>query len=123
MSETMVRRRGHGEDGIYLDAARNRYMGAVSLGFGPDGKRIRKKVSGQTRQEAHDKLKALHQELNAGVKSSRTCTVGTGQARDPLLHRSLQIVRNCLERAIRQLALPRELTRPAAHREQVPRPQ
>ena len=27
-----VRRRGFGEDGIYLDAARNRYMGAISLG-------------------------------------------------------------------------------------------
>ena len=36
MSETKVRRRGHGEDGIYLDAARNRYMGSVSLGYGPN---------------------------------------------------------------------------------------
>jgi hypothetical protein len=45
MSETKVRRHGFGEDGIYLDAARNRYMGAVSLGYGPDGKRIRRKVS------------------------------------------------------------------------------
>jgi hypothetical protein len=33
MSETTVRRRGFGEDGIYLDAARNRYMGAISLGL------------------------------------------------------------------------------------------
>jgi hypothetical protein len=74
MAETQVRRRGHGEDGIYLDSARNRYMGAVSLGCGPDGKRIRKKVSGKTKQEVRDKLKALHQELNAGVKSSRTYT-------------------------------------------------
>ena len=34
-----VQRRGFGEDGIYLDAARNRYMGAVSLGdaAGPAG--------------------------------------------------------------------------------------
>ena len=51
MSETTDRRRGHGEDGIYLDAARNRYMGAVSLGYGPDGKRVRRKVSGKTKQE------------------------------------------------------------------------
>jgi hypothetical protein len=42
MSETNVRRRGFGEDGIYLDAARNRYRGAISLGYGPDGKRIRR---------------------------------------------------------------------------------
>jgi integrase len=75
MSETKVRRRGHGEDGIYLDAARNRYMGAVSLGYGPDGKRIRRKVSGKTKQEVRAKLQALHQEMNAGVKSSSTYTV------------------------------------------------
>jgi hypothetical protein len=75
MSETTDRRRGHGEDGIYLDAARNRYMGAVSLGYGPDGKRIRRNVSGKTKQEVRAKLQALHQELNAGVRSSRTYTV------------------------------------------------
>jgi integrase len=75
MSETTVRRRGHGEDGIYFDPARNRYMGAVSLGYGPGGKRIRRKVSGKTKQEVRAKLKALHDELNAGVKSSRTYTV------------------------------------------------
>src|SRR5712691_1672122 len=75
MSETKVRRREHGEDGIYLDAARNRYMGAVSLGYGPDGKRIRQKVSGKTKQEVRAKLQALHQELIAGVRSSSTYTV------------------------------------------------
>ena len=75
MSETKVRRRGFGEDGIYLDAARNRYMGSVSLGYGPDGKRIRRKVSGKTKQEVRAKLQALHEELNAGVKSSSTYTV------------------------------------------------
>jgi len=150
MSETQLRRRGHGEDGIYLDAARNRYMGAVSLGYGPDGKRIRRKVSGKTKQEVRAKLQALHQELNAGVRSSRSYTVretiedwlregldGTSERTralyqgllEPVLEmigarplrelsagdvrsalgelvtrystRSLQITRNCLERAIR----------------------
>ena len=62
MSETKARRRGAGEDGIYLDAARNRYMGAISLGYGPDGKRIRRKVSGKTKQEVRAKLQELHQE-------------------------------------------------------------
>ncbi len=75
MSETNVGRRGHGEDGIYLDVARNRYMGAVSLGYGADGKRIRRKVSGKTKQEVRAKLQALHQEVNSGVKSSGTYTV------------------------------------------------
>jgi hypothetical protein len=75
MSETNVRRSGFGEDGICLDAARNRYMGAISLGFGPDGKRIRRKVSGKTKREVRAKLQALHQELNSGVGSSSTYTV------------------------------------------------
>jgi hypothetical protein len=75
MSETNVRRRGFGEDGVYLDAARNRYMGAISLGYGPDGKRIRRKVSGKTKQEVRARLQALHQALNSGVRSSSTYTV------------------------------------------------
>ena len=50
-------------------------MGSVSLGYGPDGKRIRRKVFGKTKQEVRDRLKALHQELNTGVKSSRTYSV------------------------------------------------
>ena len=45
-------------------------MGSVSLAYGPDGKRIRRKVFGRTKQEVRYRLKALHQELNAGVRSS-----------------------------------------------------
>jgi integrase len=37
--------------------------------------RIRRKVFGRTKQEVRDKLKALHQELSAGVRSSSTYTV------------------------------------------------
>ena len=47
----------------------------MSLGYGPDGKRIRRKVFGKTKQEVRDKLKALHQELNSGVRSSSNYTV------------------------------------------------
>ena len=50
-------------------------MGSVSLGYGPDGKRIRRKVLGKTKQEVRDRLKALHKEMDAGVKSSKTYTV------------------------------------------------
>jgi hypothetical protein len=32
-----VGRRGQGEDSIYWDASKNRYIGAVSLGFSPSG--------------------------------------------------------------------------------------
>jgi hypothetical protein len=43
-----ARRRGQGEDSIYWDESKNRYVGAVSLGFSPAGTRIRKKVTGRT---------------------------------------------------------------------------
>lgn len=72
MAETaQARRRGHGEDSIYFDTTKNRYIGAVSVGWGPDGKtRLRRKVRGKTKQEVRDKLRALHRELDAGVRSS-----------------------------------------------------
>jgi hypothetical protein len=47
----------------------------VSLGFDADGKRIRKKVSGQTKAEAKDKLKALRSELDAGIRTTAAYTV------------------------------------------------
>jgi len=75
MTESTARRRGRGEDAIYFDAAKNRYVGAVSLGFGPDGKRIRRKVTGRTKQDVRDKLKALHAELDRGLRTSSTYTV------------------------------------------------
>jgi integrase len=75
MTETTARRRGHGEDAIYFDATKNRYLGAVSLGFGPDGKRLRRKVTGRTKQDVRDKLKALHAELDRGLRTSATYTV------------------------------------------------
>ena len=49
--------------------------GAVSLGFGPDGKRLRRKVTGRTKQEVRDKLKALHAELDRGLRTSATYSV------------------------------------------------
>ena len=75
MSEVKVSRRSRGEDAIYFVAAKNRYVGSVSLGYGPEGKRIRRKVFGKTKQEVRDRLKALHQELNSGVRSSSNYTV------------------------------------------------
>jgi integrase len=75
MSETAVRRRGNGEDAIYFATAKNRWVGSVSLGYRPDGKRIRRKVLGKTKQEVRDRLKTLHQEMDSGVRSSSTYTV------------------------------------------------
>jgi len=75
MADSTARRRGHGEDAIYFDAAKNRYVGAVSLGFGPDGKRTRRKVTGRTKAEVRDKLKVLHAELDRGLRTSAVYTV------------------------------------------------
>jgi len=74
-ADASVKRRGHGEDAIYFAADKNRYIGAISVGFGPDGKRLRRKVSGKTKQEVRDKLKALHAELNAGLQPSAGYTI------------------------------------------------
>jgi integrase len=150
MNEAISRRRGHGEDGIYFAPDKGRYVGAVSLGYSADGRRIRRKVYGRTKLEVRDKLRALHAELESGISSSGRYTVRqaidewlrdgldgrsertrtlyegllaslmekigarqlheltTREVRAALVSlaprfssRSLQITRNCLERAIR----------------------
>lgn len=149
MAEPSTKRRGRGEDAIFFAADKNRYVGSVSLGYRADGRRIRRKVMGRTKQEVRDRLKALHLELDAGLKPSATYTVAqavddwlrdgldgrsertrtlyeglmrslmehlgvrplrnlsAGDVRSALAQlaprfskRSLQITRNCLERAI-----------------------
>jgi integrase len=82
-----AKRRGYGEDGIYFDhrgdcrdgdhhkTCTGRWRGVVSLGFDVDGKRIRSKVSGQTKAEVKDKLKALHSELDAGIRTTAAYAV------------------------------------------------
>jgi integrase len=68
-------RRGYGEDSIYWHAAKGRYVGAISLGYDPKGKRIRKSVTGKTKAEVRDKLKELHRGLEEGTASSPTYRV------------------------------------------------
>jgi hypothetical protein len=95
-----AKRRGRGEDAVYFDHeggecrdARShqrcpgRWRGVVSLGYGPDGKRIRRKVSGRTKTAVADALKALHDELGRGLHTSRTYTVR--RAVDDWLHAGL----------------------------------
>jgi integrase len=83
----MSSRRGWGEDGIFFehtglcrDEARHRscpgrWRGVISLGHGPDGKRVRRKVSGKTRVVVQERLKALHSDLDSGVKASPNYTL------------------------------------------------
>ena len=72
---TTQTRRGHGEDSVYFDQANSRYVGAVSLGRGPDGKRVRRKVTGRTKSEVRRKLHALRQEMATGARTSARYTV------------------------------------------------
>jgi integrase len=123
-------RRGHGEDSIYFDRANNRWVGAISLGY-KAGRRVRRKVTGRTKTEVKVKLRQLRHELETGVHSSATYTVNdalddwlaaglgeltAGDVQETinalagrLSTRSLQIIRNCLERAIRHAEI-RDLT-------------
>jgi integrase len=91
------KRRGYGEDSVYFDHAGEcrdgehhrscpgRWRGSVSLGFGTDGRRVRRKVSGRTRTEVKDKLQDLHDEMREGIRSSPTYTV-QGAVDDWLAH-------------------------------------
>jgi integrase len=82
-------RRGFRDDAIYFDHAGEcrdaryhkgcpgRWRGAVSLGYGPGGKRIRRKVGGRTKLEVKNKLEALHADLTAGIAApDGRCTIG-----------------------------------------------
>jgi integrase len=83
----MGARRGWGEDGIFFehdapccDSARHRHCqgrwrGVISLGYGPEGKRIRRKVGGKTKAVVQDRLRALHSDLESGVRAGPNYTV------------------------------------------------
>src|SRR5215471_12219137 len=76
MTQATSKRRGHGEDSIYWDASKGRYVGAVSVGFSPSGTRVRKKVTGRTKAEVRDKLRELHKQVDGGLRPRRRYTVG-----------------------------------------------
>ena len=75
----MTTRRRRGEDGISFehrgpcrDPHRHRncpglWRGEITLGYTGDGKRDRRKVSGQTKAAVIDKLRDLHTQLDKGI--------------------------------------------------------
>ena len=83
----MSSRRGWGDDGIFFEHdapcrdgdrhrhCEGRWRGVISLGFGADGKRIRRKVSGKTKSIVQDRLKTLHGDLDAGIRATPAYTV------------------------------------------------
>jgi len=74
MAEQTKRRGRRGDGSVFFDQANGVYIGAMSL-TGPNGKRIKRKVSGRTKTEAQRKLRQLRQELDRGIRSSATYTV------------------------------------------------
>ena len=60
------KRRGRGEGGVF-QRADGQWCASVSLGYAPDGKRIRRVVYGQTKQEVQDKLRELQNNVGRGI--------------------------------------------------------
>jgi len=104
----MSARRGWHEDAIYFDHdapcrdserhrhCKGRWRGSVSLGFGPDGKRIRPRVSGKTKTIVQDRLKKLHEDLESGLRTNQGYTVrhaAEDWLRDGLSGRSAKTVK------------------------------
>src|ERR1700734_1551892 len=108
MTQATSKRRGHGEDSIYWDESRKRYIGAVDLGFSPAGTRIRKKVSGKTKVEVRDKLRELHKETDAGLRPRRRYTVGDAledwlaHGLDGLSERTVTLYRGTIAKALNE---------------------
>jgi integrase len=102
------KRRGQGEDSIYWDESKNRYVGAVSLGFSPAGTRIRKKVTGRTKTEVRDKLRDLHKQVDTGLRPKRRYTVGEALddwiavGVDGLSARTVALYRDTIGKALRE---------------------
>ena len=69
------RRRERGDDGIHWDKVNKCYQGTISLGYGDDGKRLRRTVRGKTKAEVKDKLDELHEEIKAGIETPATYTI------------------------------------------------
>lgn len=81
--------RGWGQDSIFFEhlgdapcrdeerhrRCTGRWVALVSLGFGPNGKRLRRKVTGSTKASVQDRLKKLHEEIDSGVRTTPNYTV------------------------------------------------
>ncbi len=70
-------KRGHNEGSLHQRASDGLWVADVSLGYGPDGKRVRKRLYGKTRAEANRKLQqALRTRSDGLTVQTREQTVG-----------------------------------------------
>ncbi|GLZ15639.1 site-specific integrase [Actinomadura sp. NBRC 104425] len=65
---------GKYEGSIYREG--DGFTGALTLGYGPDGKRRRLKRKGRTQAQVKDKLREAVRDLEAGLKGPQDYTVG-----------------------------------------------
>jgi hypothetical protein len=70
-----AKRRGHGDDSIYFDQTNARWVGSISLGYSPDGKRKRRTVRAKTKTDVRDKLRSLREDIATGVQAPADYTV------------------------------------------------
>ena len=85
-------RRGQGEGSVHFEHqgpcrdpedhrhCPGRWRGVVSLGFGPGGRRLRRAVSGRTKTEVREKIRALREEVDAGITPRAGYTVADAAA-------------------------------------------
>jgi integrase len=102
------KRRGRGEDSIFWDDAKSRYVGVVSLGYSPSGTRVRKKVMGRAKTEVREKLRELHKQVEGGLRRRRHYTVndalddGLETGLDGLAPATVTVYRDTIAEALRQ---------------------
>ncbi len=97
----MPERRSKGDDSIYFehagpcrDASRHRrcpgrWRGEVCLGYGPDGRRLRRRVAGASKAEVQDALKQLHADVAAGIGKTPPAGYTVRRAAEDWLHNGL----------------------------------
>lgn len=68
--------RAKGEGSIYYDPKADRWRGQADIGTDGRGRRRRTKVTGRTKQEAAEKLRARQAAIRAGDRAPVTMTVG-----------------------------------------------
>ena len=70
-----TKRRARGEDSIFFAPSRKCWVGEITVGWKPDGRRDRITVRGKTKTDVKNKLRAKHQELDASVRTPARYTV------------------------------------------------
>jgi integrase len=65
--DTVAKRRANHEGSIYQRNADGRWIGAIRMGYGPNGRPLRRYVSAKTRGEVARKLKLLQRQIDDGL--------------------------------------------------------